>query len=298
MKKRRFQQVLTPQEDPPEVIFDPSKPFSLEQERKRSVFFDQLEEMVEKCSFPCPPGMAPYLKDPEKQRVRIPNDLDPARFTGNVFFIDYMNIFPAFQRALLSKERPRLDADVWKDTSYYQKIENLSVAAYRIALLYYCFSLKGYDRVPPTANDWVFIVSQGSRRCGRLTYEESGFLNGCHILLIEVPCADNLNYYPLFITRDCHLLYDKNEVDDYFLVYCLLYFQSFRDRLEQAVMSGETASPLLWSQKLVLISNDQYSWATPTKNRVEKLPTPWPSSFTLGFSNGSKKTTGKPRNRR
>ena len=296
MKKARIQQPLPwaqrqqrqqQQEAPPEVIFKSTDLEFQQLEPKRRVFFDQLEEMVEKCTFTCPPGMSSFLKDLTKEKIRIPNDLDPQRFRGKIFFIDYMNIFPAFQRTLLSREKLKLDSDVWKDTSFQQKIDNLYVPAYRIALLYYAFSLKGYDQIPPTANDRVFLVSQGGqKKCGRLTYESCAFLNGCHVLIIEVPCVDNLNYYPLFTSRDCHLLFEKNEVDDYFLLYCLLYFQSARDKVSQ---HRSTPDKLLWlwNQTLVLISNDQYSWASQKKTRVQKLPSPWPTAFSVAFSMGT-----------
>ena len=301
MKKARLQQPLPwvpwtqqqqrEQQAPPEVIFSSTDLEFQQLEPKRRVFFDQLEEMVEKCTFTCPPGMSPFLKNPTKEKIRIPNDLDPQQFRGKIFFIDYMNIFPAFQRTLLSREKFKLDSDVWKDTGFQQKIDNLHVPAYRIALLYYAFSLKGYDRIPPTANDWIFIVSQGGqKKCGRLTYETCTFLNGCHILVVEVPCVDNLNYYPLFTSRDCHLLFEKNEVDDYFLLYCLLYFQSARDKVEQKISQNRSTPDelqWLWNQTLVLISNDQYSWASDKKTRVQKLPSPWPTAFTAAFSMGT-----------
>jgi hypothetical protein len=303
MKKARIQepfpweQEQQQQEAPPEVIFKSTDLEFQHLEPKRRVFFDQLEEMVEKCTFTCPPGMSSFLKDPAKEKIRIPNDLDPQRFRGKIFFIDYMNIFPAFQRTLLSREKLKLDSDVWKDTSFQQKIDNLYVPAYRIALLYYAFSLKGYTNIPPTANDWVFLVSQGGqKKCGLLTYESCAFLNGCHVLMVEVPCVDNLNYYPLFTSRDCHLLFEKNEVDDYFLLYCLLYFQSARDKVENKILQNRSTpeeSDWLWNQTLVLISNDQYSWASEKKTRVQKLPSPWPTAFSVAFSMGTTTTTPK-----
>ena len=277
-KKRRIQQLqqLQQQQAPPETIFRSLT--NLEEDRMRMVFFDQLEEMVEKCTFPCPPGMSPFLKNPAKQRIRIPHDLDPQKFIHQMFFVDYMNIFPSFQRALLAKEKWRTDPEVWKDTSFQDKIDSLYLKPYRIALVDYVFSLK--NLATPQPQDWVFIVCQGRQKCGKLFYESSPFLHHCHLLIIEVPCVDNLNYYPLFTSRDCHVLFEKNEVDDYFLLYCLLYFQSYRDRLQRTT----PFHPLLGSQKLVLISNDQYSWGTEKKQRVQKLPSPWPShfAFTMG----------------
>jgi len=249
------------------------------------VFFDQLEEMVEKCTFPCPAGMASFLKQPWKTRIRIPNDLDPMKLRGRVFFVDYMNIFPAFQKALLAKEMLRTDADVWKDTSFQDKIKSLSLIPYRTALAQYVFSLKGL-KAPPTPDDWLFIVCQGQKKCGSLFYEASTFLGGLHVLIVEVPCSDRLHYYPLFTSRDCHVLYDKNEVDDYFLLYCVLYFQAFRDEVARRSRTDSRYTPFLWSQHLLLVSNDNYAWASDRKTMVQKLPTPWPTGFS--FSMGKK----------
>ena len=301
-KKRRIQQVPPQQQEAsPEVIFNSKVVFPAQQQNMRMVFFDQLEEMVEKCTFPCPPTLGPFLKDPSKTRIRLPNDLDPLKFRGKIFFMDYMNIFPAFQKSLSSREKFRLDAEVWKDTSFQQKIENLYLPCYRMALMYYAFSLKGYDKMPPTADDWVWIVCQGQRHCGRVTVESCAFLNGCHVLIVEVPCSDHLHYYPLFSSRDCHLLYEKNEVDDYFLLYCLLYFQSFRDKIDLQIQHGMSSPEViswLWNQKLVLISNDQYSWASQQKNKVQKLPSPWPSAFSFSMGTTTAPTSSKKSSRK
>ena len=300
-KKRRLQDTPSQsQEAPPEVIFKSNLAFPEQEQNKRMVFFDQLEEMVEKCTFPCPPTLGPYLKESSKAktRIRIPNDLDPVKFRGKIFFMDYMNIFPTFQKSLSTREKFRLDSEVWNDTSFQQKIDNLYLPCYRTALMYYAFSLKGYDKVPPTADDWVWIVCQGQRKCGHLTVERCAFLNGCHVLIVEVPCFDHLNYYPLFSSRDCHLLYEKNEVDDYFLLYCLLYFQSFRDKVAKESFIGTEASSWLWNQKLVLISNDQYSWASQQKNKVQKLPSPWPSAFSFSMGTTTAPTSLKKSSRK
>lgn len=278
------------QQEPPEVIFKDLTSFEQTHQRKRMVFFDQLEEMVEKCTFACPPGMAPYLKNSEKTRIRIPNDLDPMKFRGKLFFVDYMNIFPVFQKALSVKEKLRTDAEVWKDTSFQDKIKNLYQTPYRAALVDYVYSLKG-SKVPPTSGDWVFIVCQGQKKCGSLFYESCPFFHGLNLLIVEVPCSDQLNYHPLFTSRDCHVLFDKNEVDDYFLLYCVLYFQAFRDEVARRSRVDSRYTAFLWNQSILLVSNDNYAWGTDRKNYVEKLPTPWPTGF--AFSMGSTTTIKK-----
>lgn len=272
----------------------------------RNTFFDQYKEMIQHCRFSVDPKLRPYLlpKAQKSKEVRIPLDIDPLLLKGQVTFIDYMNIFPHFRKELLVSDSKISVDRVFNDTIYSDKIDNLYRPEYLVALIYYAFKKCGSSQhlQSPQPDDWVIIVCQGSQSCGKVTFLEIPFLQNCKVLIIEVPCVIRGTG---FIKRYCHEVYHKNETDDYYMMYFVMYLDFYRSLMEDTILklrkiavdipsSSTIRSQLdsniglfenfLKSQQVRIISYDDYSWANGTiKNRIVKSPS-W--KMTGGFSIG------------
>lgn len=270
--------------------------------RKHGAFFDQLEEIVERCRFSTyPVTMERLLRPGHKRSVRIPLDLDPMAFREKVIFVDYMNVFPDFMRHLTAKDsRKTLDILI-HDTTFNDKIDSLRLPEYQAAFVRYVYA-RQHLSYPPSPEDVVVIVCQGQKKCGNLSFYENRFLNGVRILIVEVPCFDRISQLQQtkMNERQCHIVHGNNEVDDYFLVFFVVYFLRFRKRLEEAIsiLSGleQTAevrrtideyTMILFNQKLSVVSFDEYRWATEQKYAVPRFPGAWKHGFTMGVTSSS-----------
>lgn len=282
--------------------------------RKHGAFFDQLEEIVERCRFSTyPAAMEKLLREGHKRNIRIPLDLNPMAFRERVTFVDYMNVFPDFMRHLTTKDSRKTPDIVIRETAFNDKIDSLQLPEYQAAFMRYVYA-RQHLSAPPSSEDVVVIVCQGQNKCGKLSFYENTFLNGVRILIVEVPCFDRVSQLQKttkMSERACHIVHGNNEVDDYFLVFFIVYFLRFRKRLEEAItiLSGleqttevrstiDEYTKILFNQKLSIVSFDEYRWATDQKYAASRFPGAWKYGFTMGVSSSGKGKATTTRTRR
>lgn len=292
----RFSQVPDPL-----LIFHQPLRWNPNETMMRTTFFDQYQEMIHHCRFSIDPKLRPYLhaNAQKSKEVRIPLDIDPLLMNGPITFIDYMNIFPHFQKELLVSDSWKPVDVIFNHTSYADKITNLYRPEYLVALIYYAYRKCG--NLVPQPDDWIIVVCQGSQSCGKVTFQEIPFLQHCKVLIIEVPCVIRGTG---FIKRYCHEVYHKNETDDYYMMYFVAYLDYYRSVMEDTALSlrkiaveipfSPTRSQLesniallenfLKTQQIRIVSYDDYSWTNGSlKTRIVKSPS-W--KMTGGFSMG------------
>jgi len=281
------------------TIFNPQYKFPDSEKEMRRVFFQEMRYLLNKCEWEVPSTLVPFLFPKKKnflqkiftrQKYSLPMDLDPMSMKGRIFFLDYMNIFPHyFKDRIFSVESTQ---HVHRGTMFKNKIQYLRNPDYLIGLIHYTF-LKMKVTDAPTEDDWIIIITQndGKKECGDFFFQKIPFLNNLSCLIMEVPCLKNRGIP--FKSESCHIGFHKNEVDDYFLLYFILYLLDFRKLVEEYVFELEkTRAPFhdeiikykkfLKNQTLYLLSNDQYRWSDKIFSSSIKKETPWFGVFSLG----------------
>jgi len=294
---------------PVTAIFDPHVHFPRGQGVKRSVYLDQLKNLVERCRYPKATFQSHVHAGSAGPDARIPLDLDPLTFKKNVFFVDYMNLFPGFFQSLLSVNAPKDSKTLMAEIPFRDKLRDLYRPEYQTAFVRYVYKLVQLSS-PPSPDDVLMIVCQGEKGCGRVHFMKNEFLNQVQLFVVEVPCVNPAT------AVECHRQFRKNEVDDYFLLFSVLYFQTFRERVETMLETLNRTyrteqesnkskmeekirlyQQFLHNQKLYIVSNDNYEWASPIKLRVTRYPRAFPR-FTLGVSSTPIRMVSSPPGRK
>ena len=289
------QDLLRPQ-DPllrADAIFAPGHNlWPVEQLPMRVAFLSSLFYFLNQCSFHIPPEFIQYFYPPSPTgQTRFPTDLYPLECKGNLVFVDYMNVYPHIVHNLLAQKGKMTIQEIHSSTLYRDKLNTLDKHAFMVGMVQYIIENLGNKRFVPSPNDWFFVFSQGDGDCGSVTIEELPLLNRCKMVKIRVPCHWN--------GQPCHTMappFNKNEVDDYMLLYTVMYFDNFRLRTEDAIrqlknlpeendpyrdLFIEFLENFLQHQKLFIFSNDNYDWSHPNfKARITKFRD-WPG-FSIG----------------
>lgn len=280
-----------------DAIFNPHHQWSAIEQPMRETFKTEYERMIHwKYPNPSQEFFQRYLKSDAKNKnvIEVPYDLDPSQFDGRILFIDYMNVYKHYRKELLSDASAISLEDIHARITFEDKISNLENKEFLIGLLYFAF--KKFNWTAPNETDWIIIISQGDELDGKLNVEQIEFLNNCKCLRLQIPC------FELTTMTACHRFYHKNEVDDYILLYFILYFQRYRQHVGQCIydlnvcFQKETNQEkkddieilrsylrdFLENQKIRLLSWDNYDWSNREFSlRIIKEPD-WAPLFTIG----------------
>jgi len=231
-----------------DAIFYQDHEWPLIQEDMRKTFLREYRQLLLQCEFPSK-DLRPLLRPGVGPRAHLPFDLDPTKITGRLFLVDYMNIFPDFRHNLLQQQQFSSVSQIFKRTQFKKKVERLDHDSYLVALIHYLFQVC-HQKQPPTSDDWVILITQGDTPCGKASLRRLAFLQDCHVLVLRVPCFSSP-------TVGCFSTFQKNEVDDYVLLYFAAFFDSY---YKECVRENRCQM----KPKLFLVSKDKYRWSHPS----------------------------------